>query len=346
MAAPAEARRKERIDRPIKALSDDVYILSSPKLMLYLAGPRIFPSLLLLLMPLVLPSVYHLKILIAACCFAVLAMAFDFLLHTVGLACLGCALFFGLGAYSAGCLNYYYGVPPYISIVVGPLMGAALATLAIIPSLRLRGIYFAIVTLALPLMISRIIEATLILGGTDGLIVDPLVAGIPYPLNFIVEAYIIIGVALVTLFTFKRIYRITDLGRVLNSIGDNDMAVKASGINVTFYKALAVFIAALPSAFAGAYVAHTYEWIGLSHWSLDYSIFPIAAAVVGGGGTIAGPALGAFLLVPISEVLREAGALRVVFYALTLAAFILWKPEGIMNWLWRKYHQMERWVKV
>jgi branched-chain amino acid transport system permease protein len=278
---------------------------------------------------------------------AILAISFDFLLHSVGLVSLGGALFFGLGAYASGSLSYYYNLPPYLSLPLGSIIGAGLSTLILLPCLPLRGIYFALVTLIFPLMFARIIEATLILGGTDGLVgITSISEGFDFPYSVWIEAYLIIAVMLLTLFIIRRIYLSTDFGLVLNAIKDNDQAVKASGINITLYKALAVFIAALPVSFAGGYSSHLYSWVGLSHWSLDYSILPIAASVIGGMGTIAGPVLGSFILVPLSELLREFGSLRIVFYAAALIAFITSRPEGLMNWMWRKYHQLERWVRV
>jgi branched-chain amino acid transport system permease protein len=87
-------------------------------------------------------------------------------------------------------------------------------------------------------------------------------------------------------------------------------------------------------------------WSGISLFALDFSIIPIAATVIGGGGTLVGPVLGAFILVPISELLREFGTLRIVFYSLVLMAFIVFRSEGLMVYGERKYHQFERWVKV
>jgi branched-chain amino acid transport system permease protein len=87
-------------------------------------------------------------------------------------------------------------------------------------------------------------------------------------------------------------------------------------------------------------------WAGLSTLALDFSILPIAAAVIGGSGTLVGPVVGAFILVPISELLRAFGTLRIVFYALILLAFIIFRSEGIMVYGQRKYHQFEKWIKV
>jgi branched-chain amino acid transport system permease protein len=81
-------------------------------------------------------------------------------------------------------------------------------------------------------------------------------------------------------------------------------------------------------------------------FAMDFSILPIAATVMGGMGTLAGPVIGAFILTPLSEGLRGFGQLRVVLYSLLLLGFILYKPEGILNYLERKYFQFERWEKV
>jgi branched-chain amino acid transport system permease protein len=79
---------------------------------------------------------------------------------------------------------------------------------------------------------------------------------------------------------------------------------------------------------------------------LDFSIFPIAATVVGGVGTLVGPILGAFILTPLSEMLRAFGPLRVVFYSLILAGLVVFKTEGLMPFLQRKYHQFEHWTEI
>ena len=97
---------------------------------------------------------------------------------------------------------------------------------------------------------------------------------------------------------------------------------------------------------AGACYVHIYMSAGISLFALDFSILPIAATVIGGGGTLVGPVLGCLILVPISELLRAFGTLRIVCYALILMAFIVFRSEGIMVYGQRKYHQFERWVKI
>ncbi len=137
-----------------------------------------------------------------------------------------------------------------------------------------------------------------------------------------------------------------DYGLVLRGIKDDEQAVKASNINVTKFKAQAVFISSAIGCFAGSYLSHLYGWCGLSLFALDFSVLPIAASVMGGMGTLVGPLLGAVILVPLSESLRFSGTWRVVLYSIVLLAFIVFKPEGFMNYLTRKYYQFEHFVKV
>jgi branched-chain amino acid transport system permease protein len=150
---------------------------------------------------------------------------------------------------------------------------------------------------------------------------------------------------LLFLFAIRRLVN-TDVGLVFRAVKDNDQAVKASGMSITFYKAVGVFIASAMGCLGGGCLVHIYMWSGISQFALDFSILPIAATVIGGGGTLVGPVLGCFILVPISELLRAFGTLRIVFYSLILVAFIVFRSEGVMVYGQRKYHQFERWVKV
>ncbi len=336
----AEALRRERLDRGIKVRTEGIYAISHWQEIAYL----LFPRLLLICGMLSLPVIFAMapywqRVICVTSVFIFLAMAFDFLANFVGLVCLGGAFFVGVGGYLTAILNTKMGLSSLLSLPLATVIGAFLCTLLLLPTLPLRGIYFAIVTLMYPLAFSKIIEALDLFGGTDGM---PGVVPLP---NQWIEQYLIVGLALVALFGLRRLVN-EDIGLVFRGIKDNDQAVKASGINVSLYKAMAVFLASLLGCFAGAYMAHLYMWAGLSLFALDFSIMPIAATVIGGGGTFVGPFIGSLILVPLSEFLRTFGTLRIVFYALILTAFIVLKSEGLMVYLQRKYHQFERWVKV
>ena len=214
-------------------------------------------------------------------------------------------------------------MPLYLSIPAAALAGAVVSTLLIFPCLSLRGVYFAIVTLMYPLLFTRIIEAFNILGGTNG------ITGLDSFPGSNLENYSIILVLLVVLFGLRRFLN-EDIGLVMRGVKDNDQSVRASGINVTRIKALAVFIASFIGCLGGAYLAHLYMWAGLSLFALDFSIIPIAAVTIGGGGILFGAVIGCLILVPLSEFLRFFGTFRIVLYCTVLTAFIVFKSEGIM----------------
>ncbi|MBW1677783.1 MAG: branched-chain amino acid ABC transporter permease [Deltaproteobacteria bacterium] len=334
-----EQGRKERLDRGIKVRTDGLYAIMSLRELCYLTVPRLVLIVGLLILPLVMPSMYWQRVISIVCIYAFLALGFDFLAHFVGLVCLGGAFFIGVGGYLAAILNTSFGFPPLVTIPIATLLGGAICTLLLLPCLPLRGVYFAIVTLMYPLVLMRIIEALNILGGTDGIM------GVASFANRWIEQYFVILMVLLFLFGLRRLVNL-DIGLVFRAVKDNDQAVRASGMNISFYKAIAVFVASALGCLGGACLVHIYMWSGISLFALDFSILPIAATVIGGAGTVVGPVLGCFILVPISELLRAFGTLRIVFYCLILVAFIVFRSEGIMVYGQRKYHQFERWVKI
>ena len=331
-------RRKERLDRGIKVRCEGIYALTSWRELCYLMFPGASFIFGLLLLPFLVDP-YWQRVLCAAGVYALLALSFDFLAQYVGLVCLGGAFFVGCGGYVSGLLNDSLGWSPFVTIPIATVVGAGICTLVLWPCLRLRGVYFAIVSCMIPMLTVNIIVALNVFGGTEGV---SALANLP---NFWFDQYVILGILLSSLFAMRRLV-IEDIGLILRAIKDNDQAVRASGISITLYKAKAVFIAALIGCFAGAYLSHMYGWIGISLFAMDFSILPIAATVMGGPGTLIGPVLGALILTPLSEALRGFGQLRVVVYCTILLGFIVYKPEGIMNYITRKYQQLEHWKEV
>jgi len=330
-------KRKERIDRGIKVRSEDIFALSSWREMLYFAAPRMIPVAAFLILPLVLGD-YWQRVLLSVAVFALLAISWDILAQS-GMISLGQALFFGMGAYCSGVLNHYFGISPFLTIPIAAVVGGAICTLLLMPVLRLRGIYFSMVTLIIPLMLERVIEATKIFGGTEG------ISGLGVLPSKWLEMYILMAALIAALFGFRRMMT-SDYGLVLTGIKDNDRSVMNAGINIYWFKIQALFIASAVGAFAGAMMTHVYRFVGMPVFALDYSILPIAAVMVGGPGSFAGAVLGSFILVPLSEALRALGGLRIVFYGVFLVIFVVGLPEGIFHYIARKYSQFERWAEV
>ncbi|MCF8106181.1 MAG: branched-chain amino acid ABC transporter permease, partial [Desulfohalobiaceae bacterium] len=231
-----DQKRKERLDRGIKIRSDGLYALMSWRELSYLILPRLLLILGLLLLPFLVPGLYWQRVVSIVCIYALLALSFDFLAHFVGLVSLGGAFFIGVGGYITALLNVSLGLPIILTIPAATLLGAAICTFLLLPCLPLRGVYFAIITLMYPLMLGRVIEALDILGGTDGIM------GLDSFANNWVEQYVVLTAVLFALFAVRRLVN-QDLGLIFRAVKDNDQAVRASGISITFYKAVGVFIA-------------------------------------------------------------------------------------------------------
>lgn len=269
--------RKKRMDRGVKVRSDTIYAVSSLKELTFLSAPRLCLILGLLILPLVVPGLYWQRVVCLFGIYALIAVGLDFMANYTGLNCLGMAFFVGTGGYISGMLNATFELPMAVSIPVGTLAGAVLCTIAFLPTLPLRGVYFAVVSFMYPLMFERIIAATGFFGGTDG------ITGLSILPSIWFNQYFILGVLLIYTFGLRRLVN-EDIGLVFRGLKDNDQTIKASGMNITYYKALAVFMTALAGCFAGAYLSHLYGWVGVSLLAMDFSIFPLAAVVIGGSG--------------------------------------------------------------
>jgi len=159
--------RKKRLDRGVKARSDTLFLIASKKDMVYLLMPRALPVLALLVLPFFLEG-YWGKVLIYACMYGLLALSWDFM-ASCGLFSLGQALFFGFGAYFAGTLNHYFHFPPALTLPAATIGGGLLSAALLGPVVRLRGVYFAMVTLMLPILLRKVIDTTGVFGGTHGI---------------------------------------------------------------------------------------------------------------------------------------------------------------------------------
>ncbi len=340
MSREPHGYRRERLDRGIKVRSDDLFAIASARDLAYVLAPRALAILALLAFPLLetVVSGYWQTVILNTLVIALLALSWD-LLASAGLVSLGQSLFVGVGGYAAGYLNESIGLRPLWTLPIATIAGAAISTALLFPLLRLRGIYFGMITFALPLLLMRVIETTGFLGGTEGL------SGLtPLP-GRTTELYLLTAAALVTIFAFRRLSA-SDYGLVFHAIRDDDRAAMASGFSIQWRKAQAVFIAALPATFAGAFITHHYQFVGIPAFALDYSILPLTSAVVGGAGSFLGAAVGSFILVPLSELMREFGSLRVVLYSVMLLVFTVALPEGIFRFAVRKYGQFERLVPL
>jgi branched-chain amino acid transport system permease protein len=284
--------------------------------------------LLLLTLPLFSSDSYLLRILIQASIFAILAASWDLLSGFTGQMNFGHALFFGVGAYTAALLNLHFHIPPWGSIPSGAL-AAVIAGLVIgVPCLRLKGTYLALTTLAFPIILMGIVFALPdITGGDLG------ISGVSRLSGSRVGDYYITVVLMLGLTTLM--WKITDskTGIIFHAIREDELAVRASGINTTRYKLLAFSLSGFFAGLSGGLYAHFMRIAGPSTLEVSLSFTVVIWAVFGGIVTIYGPVAAVFILFPLLEFLRFWPEYRTLMFAVVILLILLYMPEGIVPWV-------------
>jgi len=299
----------------------------------------------LVALPHLLPNPFYVHIAVMMAVFAVLGGAWNIVGGYGGQLSLGHAAFFGTGAYVSTLLVNAYGVSPWITLWLGGLAALLLSVPVGIICFRLQGPYFAIATIglaeALRLLVLHFREIT---NGAQGLTV-PFKGNAPWLLQFDSQFpyyYIALVMAVVTVLITRRMER-ARLGHYLVAIGQNQEAAEALGINSSRAKAKALALSAFLTGVAGVYYAqYTYVIHPDSAFGLGLSIQIALVAIVGGVGTVLGPALGAVILeffIQSTQILfaGQYPGLELMVYGGLLVAVILWRPRGVFPWFARVY---------
>ncbi len=284
--------------------------------------------LVLILLPLLTNDPYLLRIMILTSIFAILAASWDLLSGFTGQMNFGHALFFGVGAYSAALLNQQAHIPPWGSIPLGAL-GAVLAGLIVgIPCLRLRGTYLALTTLAFPIILMGIVFAIPdITGGELG------ISGLERIARSRVGNYYVAVVAMLGLCSIM--WKITDskIGIIFHAIREDEVAVRAAGINTTYYKLMAFCLSGFFAGIAGGLYAHFMRIAGPSTLEVSMSFQVVIWSIFGGVVTIWGPAGAVFILFPLMEFFRLWPEFRMLMFAFVILLILLYMPEGLLPWI-------------
>jgi branched-chain amino acid transport system permease protein len=284
--------------------------------------------LILLGLPMITQDPYLLRILILTSIFAIFAASWDLLSGFTGQMNFGHALFFGVGAYGAALLNLHLNLPPWGSIPLGAL-GAVVAGLIIgIPCLRLRGTYLALTTLSFPIILMGIVFAIPeFTGGELG------ISGIDRIVRSRVAQYYITVSVMVVLVVIM--WKITDsnMGIIFHAIREDEVAVRASGINTTRYKLMAFCLSGFFAGVAGGLYAHFMRIAGPSTLEVSMSFQVVIWSVFGGVVTIWGPVGAVFILFPLLEFFRFWPEYRMLLFAIVILLILLYMPQGLFPWI-------------
>lgn len=281
------------------------------------------------LVPLAIGNPYILLVLLLANLYVVFAASWDLLAGYAGQFHFGQALFVGAGAYTVGFLAAR--LPAAACLAAAAVVAAALAVAIGLPCLRLRHAYLSLATLVAPLILERLVFTFRdVTGGEYGISVEPFAGRIGL-------FYITLGFALGSVLGLRRIGR-GRMGETLLAIREDDVAALAAGIDIVRYKLAAFMICAAFAGVGGGLYAYALRAVAPAAFSLDVSFAIITMGVVGGMGTIVGPAAGAYALTLAGEALRGVEHARGVLYAATLVAAMIAFPEGVAG-AWRTWRR-------
>ncbi|MBO0476326.1 branched-chain amino acid ABC transporter permease [Vagococcus sp. DIV0080] len=253
----------------------------------------------------------------------ILAVGLNLVIGVSGQFSLGHAGFMAIGAYATAILSMK--TPTFTGFLSGLLVGALVsgivALLVGIPTLRLSGDYLAIATLGVAEIIrSLIMNLDSITNGPAGLFgITP----------FVTWSMVYVIVCITTLITTNFIN--SPAGRATLSVRENEIAAESMGVNTTKYKVVAFVIGAMTAAVAGGLYASYIQTIVPGNFDFMKSIDILIIVVFGGVGSITGTFIAALVLGFLNMFLQDAGALRMIIYALALVIIMIFKPSGLLG---------------
>ena len=290
-------------------------------------------------LPVFVKDVYFMNVLVLTLLYAALSQSWNILGGYCGQISLGHAIYFGVGAYTSTVLFQNYGISPWFGMCVGGMLSAALALLLGYPCFRLKGHYYTIATIVIAEIGLLVAGNWDFIGGDMGL--QPALSPDSWRTLQFAQAkipyfYLALGLATVTWFVT---FFIEDSrwGYWWRAVKDDALAAQSLGVDVFRSKIAAACTSAFFTSFGGSIYAAFVGFISPdSVMSFQFSLLMALPAVVGGIGTLWGPAIGAMILIPLTEVTRSyagssRGGLDLMIYGGLIVAVALIRPEGLQS---------------
>ncbi len=314
-----------------------------------IAVPILF-AVLLLALPALVRNPAYLQIFVLVLLWSYWTTSWNLVGGFAGVLPLGHTMFAAIGAYTSTILFNEWGISPWIGMFAGGFLSMLVGIIISLPTFKLRGAYFALASIAF-LEGSRVLTENtktlfgLKVNGPQGILLK-LKGNAPLYFQFdnkIWYYYIILVMAAVSLYITWWVSK-NRLGYYLTAGGEDKEAAEALGVNVARCKLYAMMMSTFLTALGGTFYVQLVRYIypkGLMNLEMSFEIAFLA--IVGGRGTVAGPVLGAFLLVPIKEMVRlkMGGSFlggHLVIYGLILMIVMIYKPRGITEPIAKAYN--------
>src|SRR5262245_17981493 len=303
--------------------------------MLGRTGQSVAAGLVLLALAVVPPylSSFMLSLVTQALIYSILAMSLDLILGFTGLASLGHAAYFGLGAYAVGILATRYGAGFWTSQAVG--IGLAIVAAAIfgLVALRATGVYFLMITLALGMVVwglaHRWVSMTSGDNGISGVPRPDL--GLPWSMTDSIPFYYLALIAFLLAFGVLRVVVRSPFGHTLVGIRESETRMRTLGYHVWLHKYIGFLIAGGVAGFGGVLWAHYNGFVSPADLELATSVEALLMVALGGRGTLYGPALGAGVIVLLKNLVSVYTHRWLLILGAVYIGTIVYAPEGIVG---------------
>ena len=284
------------------------------------------------------------------------ALGLNILTGFTGQISLGNAAFLSVGAYTTAWLSNK-GVPFVVALYVSGLVSALVGMVFGIPSLRLKGLYLAIATLAAHFIIAFVVTHwESVTGGVNGTSVEPARIA-----SFVFDTdrrlyFIVLAAATFHLWFARNLFR-TRMGKAFIAVRDHDISAEVMGVNVFKYKLYAFAISSFFVGVAGSLLAYQARIISPENFPLSVAIDQLGMIIIGGLGSVLGSILGAAFITLLPEVLRLAtsalsgqlptlvqvfAALKLGVFGLTIVLFLIFEPDGMAA----RWHRIKAYWKL
>ncbi|MBW1613812.1 MAG: branched-chain amino acid ABC transporter permease [Deltaproteobacteria bacterium] len=298
------------------------------------------------ILPLLIRNQYQQHLLVMSGIFVLFSVGLNVIVGFLGQLSLGHSAYFGIGAYTYALLLLNWGVPFYIGMILAIVVSGVFGFLIGYPSLRLRGPYFAIVSLAFAMIIRLIvINWESLTNGPMGLtgIKPPVVSlfkGLQVSFNTsISNYYVTLFFIIVGIFVIHRIKK-SRVGEAFDACRENEELAQAVGINTFKVKIIAFIISTMFIGASGSLYARYLTYISPEIFGWYYIATPLIMVIIGGTGTIVGPILGAVIFTFLPEYLRAIAGYRLAIFGLVIIIGIIFMPNGLYG-IWQKFSRSE-----
>lgn len=288
-------------------------------------------GILLYTLPQMVANAYELRIWMLLLIYALVALGLNILTGLTGLVSLGQAGLFAIGAYTSAVLSTKFGFGLGTCIVVAMILSAAFGVLLSYPTVRVRGVYLTVITIAFGIIVENVvIEWSSLTGGPNGISSIPIPTMFGLPLEDTKFFYVL---AILFLLAFLLHYNLikSRFGRAMRAVSQSETAARTVGINPIVMRMMSFVIAAAFAGAAGAAYAFLNQYVNPDTFRFDDSVRFLLMVILGGSGTVIGPALGATILTFIPEYLQSFGEWQRFAYGVLLALVMFGMPMGIVG---------------